>query len=294
MHTRSHLWNYKRVALGSIFLVGIAGLLLMVALPRTSVSSTYESAEKTHIVAPAPLLSTDVWGLFDPETGVVRVGAQVDDSRPIASVTKLFTGAVIMQQSTAHDAFTIQDTDLGPDGRAGKLTSGQKVTPYSLLYPMLIESSNDAAEAVRRHLGDSFIRTQAELLQSLQLQQTSLVDASGLSAKDISTVHDLARFFAYLKKSTPHLLDITQLNIYVDEHTGYVNNNPARGFDSFSGGKNGYTPEAGHTFVGSFMIPGSTEEIGIVLLASDDLHSDIAALLMYRESFMGNSDIIAQ
>jgi D-alanyl-D-alanine carboxypeptidase len=58
-----------------------------------------------------------------------------------------------------------------------------------------------------------------------------------------------------------------------------VNNNPGRTFSNFTGGKQGYTPEAGKTFVGSFELPNAQGEIGIVLLRSTDLKTDIGRLL---------------
>jgi D-alanyl-D-alanine carboxypeptidase len=182
--------------------------------------------------------------------------------------------------------FTITYADLAPEGRAGKLVYGEQVTPYSLLFPLLIESSNDAGEAIKRFLGTEFDTSLHDIETELALTETHIVDGSGLSAQNTSSPHDLARLYAYLKKTHPHILDITQLDTYIGPRTGYVNNDPAHSLPNFVGGKHGYTPEAGKTFVGSFIVPDSKREVGIVLLGSNDLLSDIEKLLA--------SDIMAQ
>ncbi len=237
-------------------------------------------------------ITTDAWGIFDPKTGKVIGGNNTKNVHQIASVTKLFTGAVVMMSDKKDETFEIIATDVHTEGRSGKIVAGIKTTPYDLLFPLLIESSNDAGTAIARHLGSAFEVGVAGIIQSLELSNTTIVEPTGLSSKNVSTVSDLARFYAYLKESHPHILDITELNTYIDERTGYGNSNPARTLSSFIGGKQGYTDEAGRTFVGTFTLPGSSTEIGIVLLKSQNLLSDIADILAYAESSQGTSGIL--
>lgn len=226
------------------------------------------------------------WAIFDPKTGAILSGVQSEKSYPIASVTKLFIAETALRSSEKNTAFTITYADLATEGRAGKLVYGETVTPYSLLFPLLIESSNDAGEAIKRFLGKEYDTSIHEIEDQLLLTQTHIVDGSGLSPQNTSSAHDLAILYTYIKKTHPHILDITQLGTYIGPRTGYVNNDPARSLPNFVGGKHGYTPEAGKTFVGSFTLPHSNKEIGIVLLGSDDLLHDIEKLLA--------SDIMAQ
>lgn len=230
--------------------------------------------------------SAKAWGVFDLETGRVQRGVDTDSSYPIASVTKLFVAEAVLRSSRKNETFTISYSDLATEGRAGKLVYGEKVTPYSLLFPLLLESSNDAGEAIRRFLGEEYDTSIHDLETSLSLHSTNIADGSGLSVKNTSSVHDLALMYSYLKETHPHILDITQLHTYIGENTGYVSNNPGGDFSNFQGGKHGFTPEAGKTFVGSFTVPDSNREVGIVLLGSNDLLHDIEKLLA--------SDIMAQ
>lgn len=237
--------------------------------------------------------SAKAWGIFDPTTGQVLKGVNTNERHAIASVTKLFVAESVLRSSRKGETFTISSSDLETEGRAGKLEYGEKVTPYALLFPLLIESSNDAGEAIRRFLGEEFDDSLKNIESSLSLNDTYIFDASGLSSQNVSTVHDLAILYSYVRNTHPHILDITQLRTYIGPHTGYVNNDPARTFPNFAGGKHGYTPEAGRTFVGSFTLPDSQKEIGIILLGSDNLTSDIEKILTYRNSKEA-SDIMTQ
>ncbi len=229
-------------------------------------------------------LTTDTWGIFDPKTGEVLAGKNIDVARPMASITKLFTAYAVLVSEKVHEPITITWSDLNGEGRAGKLTYGEKVTPEELLFPLLIESSNDAGEAIERALGKDLFSHVSVLQNELSLSHTNIADATGMSAKDVSGVTDLARFFTHLKQTYPQVTDITQLKLYVGEDEGLVNNNPARSFTNFTGGKHGFTEEAGRTFVGTFRGAEDSGEIGMVILGSTNLKADIAKMLIFVEN----------
>jgi D-alanyl-D-alanine carboxypeptidase len=238
-------------------------------------------------------LTTDVWGVFDADTGAILMGENLDTKQPIASVSKLFTAYAVMQSSMKDDAFTITHSDVATEGRSGKLVYGEMVTPYTLLFPLLIESSNDAAVAISRYMGPVFSTTIHDVTESLALTNTVIAEPSGLSARDVSSVRDLATFYSYLSKKEPHILDITRLPMYVALRDGYINNSPAIQIKSYRGGKHGFTEEAGRTFVGAFATE-SGKEIGVVILGSTDLLHDIEILRTQGGKFASASAIMAQ
>jgi D-alanyl-D-alanine carboxypeptidase len=272
-----------RVALYSIFMMSVFALTVILVL--IEYSPLFQNDNLPAQALTPGSLTTGTWGIFDPDTGKLFAGGHEDLKGPIASLTKLFTAAAVMESPRQYEPFIISSSDVATEGRAGKLTAGTRTTPYNLLFPLLIESSNDAGEAIRRHLGKEFTDSVTTLRGALSLQDTNIVDASGLSTLNVSTVSDISRFYAYLRESYPHMLDITQLNMYIGNGVGYVNNNPGRSFRSFTGGKNGYTAEAGRTFVGTFRLPDTGAEIGIVLLGSTDIVRDLKYLLAHSEGF---------
>ena len=227
----------------------------------------------------SPMLSASAWGIFDVSSGKIIDGNNIDTILPMASVSKLFTAVTVVESHDRDSFLNITDDDVKTEGTAGNLNRGDVFTPYMLLYPLLLTSSNDASEAIRRFLGDTFQKIIRDDTKLLGLNDTNLIDASGLSAQNVSTVSDLAKFYAYIHNTYPHLLDITQLHTYIHDDKGYINNNPGRDFKTFIGGKHGYTPEAQFTFVGGFVLLHQGTNIGIVLLGSKNLRADIQTIL---------------
>jgi serine-type D-Ala-D-Ala carboxypeptidase (penicillin-binding protein 5/6) len=272
------------------FVGSVIAVFIFLLLP-TQKQQEDEYTEQVPEVLTQPL-TTDTWALFDTKTGIVLAGKNLDAERPIASVSKLFTAVAVMKSDKQNDAFTITEADISTEGRSGKLQYGEMVTPYMLLFPLLIESSNDAATAIARYLDDEFKAVVSKTTESLALTHTRINEPSGLSPKDISSARDLALFYSYVARTYPHILDITRLKMYVALRTGYINNNPAAAIPSFSGGKHGFTPEAGKTFVGAFHNEKTGAEIGVVLLGSTDLLHDIEILKTQGVQFANASDIM--
>lgn len=269
MLKKTSLYSALACAIMSVFL--LLSYAVLIYLPH--------SQEEALVLRHTPSLTTTTWGVFDPLTGVVRYGHETEVVHPIASITKLFTAyAALSSTSTAREV-TIDWTDLSTNGRAGKLVYGDTLTLHELLFPLLLESSNDAGSAIVRTLGDSYWNVITTLITERALTHTRITDATGLSAGNTSTVTDLAKLYTYLRAAYPHLIDITQLRMRIGALHGWVNNDPVRELDAFTGGKHGYTTEAGKTFVGTVSLPNGRGEVGIVLLHSTDLKADVQALL---------------
>ena len=266
---RSSLYTAFTVAVMSSFLLMSYAILQYIP---------FESDNEALLVR-APRLTTDTWAVFDVSTGDVRYGNNIGTVRPIASITKLFTAYMIMYTDKMDSETTITWDDLNTEGEFGKLKHGEKLTLGSLLFPLLIESSNDAGAAITRTLGPLYPTAMGRAIRSLGLADTYIVDGTGLSKDDVSTPQDLAHFFVYLRNTYPRITDITQLRMYITKERGLVNNNPGRAVTGFTGGKQGYTPEAGKTFVGTFSIQGGKQEVGMVLLGSTNLSTDISRVL---------------
>ncbi len=266
--------------------------LVLVYLPTSSAipEPTEYTVQHTTVTQS---LTTDTWGIFDPRTGTILKGENLDTSRPIASVSKLFTALCVMMSEKQYEPFTIRFSDIETEGRSGKLQAGSRMSPYELLFPLLIESSNDASVAIARFTGDACTTSVSTVSESLSLSHTRIAEPSGLSAKNTSTVRDLSVFFSYLYDAQPHLLDISRLPVYVASSTGYVNNNPAVHMDAFIGGKVGFTPEAGHTFLGAFGDSDRGREVGVVLLGSTDLEHDLQILSREGEKIVNASAILS-
>ena len=228
-------------------------------------------------------LPVSAFAIFDVETGEILVSKNSGKKLPIASVTKLVTAASAMDNLDLDLAAIITASDVLTEGKAGKLQAGEKYSQRELLFPLLLESSNDAAVVFERVTDDGIISGMNSFVENLGATQTSFADASGLSSRNISTAEDLALVTTYLYENQPHVFDMTKLPQYVGPYTGWVNNNPVIEKDNYLGGKHGFTHAAKLTIVSLFEedFVAESRAIGYVVLGSSDLRADISALRQF-------------
>ena len=126
----------------------------------------------------------------------------VTDVRSIASITKLFTAVTVLNS----------DVDLRQPVRVqghstSKFVTGMMVPRIELIRAMLISSDNRAAESLAHaHPGgmSKFIRDVRWEIGSMGLANTKIVEPTGLSPMNISTVEDLSDFLFYMRNN--HLI----------------------------------------------------------------------------------------
>jgi D-alanyl-D-alanine carboxypeptidase len=235
---------------------------------------------KTFSVSEAlPETAAKAYAVFDLETGEVLLAKNIDTVLPIASITKLFTAAVINKSFNQGEKIKITSSDVAAEGGAGKLAAGQEFTYHDLLFPLLLESSNDAAAAFERVTSGEVVVEMNTLADSAGALATKFADASGLSDRNVSTASDLMILLSYLNQNEKHVLDITSLKKYVGPHTGWLNNSPVM-TDSYQGGKHGYTEAANRTVAALFEETFGNEKrtVGYIILGSPDLKKDMQIL----------------
>lgn len=211
-------------------------------------------------------VSAKAYSVIDIETGKVLFSHNSDQELPIASVTKLFTAATL-DAVPQNKEVTITAADVETEGRAGKLEAGQSYSVRELIFPLLLESSNDAAAALERNIGH------------ITLAGKTLADASGLSSANQASAAVVASGMREVYFTHPHVFDVTRLKQYVGKYTGWVNNSPVRDLPGYQGGKHGYTEAAGKTLAAVFTETSLNErELGYVILGSKDIKADTLAL----------------
>src|SRR3990167_8284134 len=95
-------------------------------------------------------------------------------------------------------------------GENGNFKLGEKIKITDLIYPLLLESSNDAAEIIAEYFKrDIFIKKMNQMVNKLELSKTIFEDPSGLSSKNQSTVEDMFKLAGYINQKKPDLFQIT-------------------------------------------------------------------------------------
>lgn len=230
-------------------------------------------------------LSAEAYYVGDLDTGEVILEKNKDAIFPIASVSKLMTATVSLDKQNQDELTTVSQTALNTYGKNGGLYVGEKIKINDLIFPMLLESSNDAAEVIAEASGrDNFINFMNQKAKELELKDTSFEDPSGLSEKNLSTTFDLFKFAQFLKNSELNLLQLTTQRSYKNQKHIWFNNTQFLGIPGYQGGKRGYIDESKQTAVSVFTLPLSqvgSRNIGIVILRSVDRLRDVQNIVSY-------------
>lgn len=136
--------------------------------------------------------------VMDEQTGQVLMDKDADAIVPIASISKLMTAMLIVDAGLdrQQEKITITKDDAAVwNTRQIMLKPGQVLTRQSLLELALTASSNIAAKALARTYpgGEHIYRCRTKENKSAQLQQTQLVEATGISSQNRSSAKDIAR-----------------------------------------------------------------------------------------------------
>lgn len=203
---------------------------------------------------------------------------------PVASLTKLATAEVSKRYIPAYAEIEITPQIIATFGNTASFRRGEKMSAADLLYPLLMVSSNDAAEALARRFGRAdFVRAMNEFAQSIGAYRTYFADPSGLSPVNVSTATDIALIMSWILEHDPSLINITSiksktLKTRSATHT-WVNPAHFLSWSYYLGGKNGYIDESGRTSASLFRLGYDKDVYVIVLLDSKNRDLDVLRLI---------------
>lgn len=245
--------------------------------------------------APFPELSARSYIVADITTGdiLAQNGRKVE--YPIASVTKMMTAVVAKMLSPETVTTTVSERAINTEGFRGGLRAGEEISIHDLMYPLLLVSSNDAAEAIAEHFDrDHFIKQMNVQSKFIGMKNTYFNDPSGLSQHNTATADDLFAMLQYIYKNHSEILDITDEDGVKASGHYWENKNRLKDLDPYYiGGKTGFTNAARRTGVGVFEVPlsgGTTRALGIVILGSNDRGNDITKLIQYVQKHIHFGD----
>ncbi len=138
--------------------------------------------------------------IFNPVTGQVLWEENAQDKRSIASITKVMTTLVFLED---NPDLTREVTVVRSDVYAASTTYlkvGDRLTLDEVLHLVLIPSDNGAARILARvsHGGTApFVERMNEKAVELGLESTSFADPSGLNPANISSAYDLSRLISF-------------------------------------------------------------------------------------------------
>lgn len=220
------------------------------------------------------------------------------ESLAIASLTKLMTAVVSIENQPLSQEIEITPSMALQEGNSGTLKVGERIAVSELLKMILVESSNAAADALAEIEGrERFVQLMNFKAQELVLESTHFSTPTGLEAENnFSTVRDLANLMIFIVKNHPSLLEISsqpQVLIMTRNekvhHRALNTNELLQSFPNLEGltivgGKTGYTDEAGGCII--LLLKDKQENYYInVLLGAKDQESRFIEMKKLIEFF---------
>lgn len=196
--------------------------------------------------------------VLDFDTGTVVYAKNENEKLPIASMTKIMTASIILDDVKAgklnlSDEITVSEKAAGMGGSQVFLDANSTHTIKNLLKAVVIASANDAAVALSEAASGSeeaFVKRMNDKAEKLGLSNTNFVNATGLpalnaysSAKDVSyMLKNLLSHDEYFEFSKIWLEDYVHPD---GRKTTMTNTNKlVKFYQGCDGGKTGYTTEA--------------------------------------------------
>ena len=145
-----------------------------------------------------PPVSARAYFVVNPATGEVLAQRRAWSRVPIASITKLMTVIVALDHAKWNDVVRVQHEAAAVGESTINLRTGERITVGDLVKGALIQSANDAADALADYVGHgneaSFIQMMNAKAVELGLSRTHFARPDGLDARGhYSTALDVTR-----------------------------------------------------------------------------------------------------
>ncbi|MDD2766297.1 MAG: D-alanyl-D-alanine carboxypeptidase [Candidatus Moranbacteria bacterium] len=213
--------------------------------------------------------------ILDVDSGNVLYEKNANEERQIASLTKLFTATIVMERvKNLDELVTIDEEAVYAEGtrigcpRSGfcnsvRLKVGEKISVKNLLKAALMNSANDSAIALGKHIGKTqagFANIMNARAKELGLEHSHFCTPSGLEldgreAECYSSALDMAKITVHAL-SFPEIWEIMRIekdfiasSDGVYEHEIFNTNKLLGQLPNLVGTKTGFTPLAGYSLL---------------------------------------------
>ncbi|MBQ9748468.1 MAG: D-alanyl-D-alanine carboxypeptidase [Clostridia bacterium] len=263
-----------------------------------------EMMKKTHFLClltfclvfllPTPVSAVPAIGarsavLIDAASGTVLYGKNENMRRGMASTTKIMTALITLERIPTDTVVSVAPEACGIEGSSVYLTPGEQITVESLLYALMLQSANDAAEALAYAVAGSreaFVALMNEKALSLGLTDTHFENPHGLDGEHhYTTAYELALLAAHALKNDVFCEIVSTKRCEIPLANGeatrlLINHNRLlREYDDIIGVKTGYTRACGRTLVSA----AERDGVRLVCVTLDDGNdwADHRAMLDY-------------
>lgn len=247
----------------------------------------------------APILESHAAVVIEAETGTVLYDKNMNMRCYPASITKILTAVLGIENSSLHDMIYYSEENIAAVPRDSShiaINPGEELSMENSLYGLLLASANECANAIAEHISGSipaFVERMNERAKELGAINTHFANANGLPDENhYTTCYDMAMIsraavfnetYRKINGTTSYMIPPTNLQ----PEPRPVNTlhrlilSGASHYNGCFGGKTGYTSIAGSTLVTFAERDGMTLICVVMQSTSPACFTDSAALLDY-------------
>ena len=219
--------------------------------------------------------------VMDLDSGRILYEKNANQKRLIASITKIMTAIVAIEEGDLTEKITVGEEVLSMYGTNIYVEVGEKMKLRDLLYGLLLRSGNDASVVIAKAIAGSeekFVNLMNKKAQEIGMKNTIFKNPHGLDeeTENYSTAYDMALLskYAYKNKTYRNIVSTDKYEVSTGKKTylWYNRNKLLTTYEYCTGGKNGYTPRAGKTLVTTASKKGLN--LTIVTLSDGDIYNN--------------------
>ncbi len=224
-------------------------------------------------------VSAQAYVLYCPSTSEVVASGNATKRMSMASTTKIMTGLLLCESGDLDKTVAIKKEMVMVEGTSAGLRAGDVISRKDLLYGLMLESGNDAANVIAYEIGgnkENFAKLMNQKAAQIGMKNTNFITPSGLDDEaHYTTAYDMALLAAYAMQNEDFKQAVGSKNytaVYNDGNstvTYYNHNRLLRSLDGCEGIKTGFTKKSGRCLVTSCMRDG-LRLIAVTLNAPDD------------------------
>lgn len=299
------LMAFQVTAYATVSMTGPGVQETAAASGTTSATGAATSGTGTSTVA-EPTIQSEGAVVMDAATGTVLYGKNQNTRYYPASITKLMTALLVLENCQLGDTVTFSKTateNLEAGAVSLKLTEGDKLTVEQCLYGLLLKSANEVANGLAEKVSGSvsgFASLMNQKAAALGCTGTHFVNPNGLNdTNHYTTPYDMALIArAAFQNDTLRKIDTTlSYKFPATKNAGertitmghkMMYSTDSRYYPGIIGGKTGYTSKAGNTLVTGAEKNG-VRLIAVVMKSKSTHYADTKALLDYGFAKMAAS-----
>lgn len=274
-------------------------ILFHTTSPVLATTSTTDTQDTTHHIPSPPSITAESAIVMEASTGLVLYEKNSTESKYPASITKIMTTLLALENSSLNETVTFsRDAIFGVELASSRIgiDVGEQLSMEEALYAIMLASANEVSYGVAEHVSGSlegFVSMMNERANELGCVNTHFANPHGLHDQDHYTcAYDMAliareaiknTMFQQITSSRTFVIPPTNIQSEarpLANHHKFIKRDLH--YDGVIGGKTGYTSAAKYTLV--TYAKRQDMELICVVMASDSTtteYTDTSSLLDY-------------